>query len=120
MLQAGRRERAFGSSSSSSLVRLFLGQCDRASTIGVSAPPVKGPLSSPTVKRLLRDGWIVTMDASDAEFASGWVLLEDGVVASCGDGPPPDADEVVRLGGAVVTPGLVNTHHHFYQTLTRA
>jgi cytosine/adenosine deaminase-related metal-dependent hydrolase len=72
------------------------------------------------MRRLLADGWIVTMDAAGAEFPSGWILLEDGLVASCGDGAPPAADEVVRLGGAVVTPGLVNTHHHFYQTLTRA
>jgi len=72
------------------------------------------------MRRLLADAWIVTMDAAGTELPAGWILLEDGLVASCGDGAPPDADEVVRLGGAVITPGLVNTHHHFYQTLTRA
>src|SRR5207244_8942436 len=35
-------------------------------------------------------------------------------------GAPPDAGERVDLGGAVVAPGLVNTHHHLYQSLTRA
>jgi cytosine/adenosine deaminase-related metal-dependent hydrolase len=42
------------------------------------------------------------------------------VIGVVGDGPEPEADERIDLGGAVVTPGLVNTHHHLYQTLTRA
>jgi cytosine/adenosine deaminase-related metal-dependent hydrolase len=60
------------------------------------------------------------MDDAGTEHAGGWVLAEDGVVAATGGGAEPDADERVELDGAIVTPGLVNTHHHLYQTLTRA
>ena len=52
--------------------------------------------------------------------AAFWLLVEDGVVAAVGEGVEPEADAREDLGGAVVTPGLVNTHHHLYQTLTRA
>jgi cytosine/adenosine deaminase-related metal-dependent hydrolase len=72
------------------------------------------------VKVLYAGGWVVTCDHAGTEHASGWLLAEDGVVAAVGEGDEPAADERVELGGAVVTPGLVNTHHHLYQTLTRA
>ena len=69
---------------------------------------------------LYANGWVVTCDDAATEFPSGWVLVEDGLIAAVGDGAEPDADERIDLSGAVVTPGLVNTHHHLYQTLTRA
>ncbi len=69
---------------------------------------------------LYSDAWVVTMDDNGTEYPDGWLLVEDGEIVSCGEGSEPDADERVWLGGAVVTPGLVNTHHHLYQTLTRA
>lgn len=72
------------------------------------------------MSRLYANGWIVTCDDAGAEQESGWLLVEDGFVSAVGDGPEPTADERIDLGGAVVTPGLVNTHHHLYQTLTRA
>jgi cytosine/adenosine deaminase-related metal-dependent hydrolase len=72
------------------------------------------------MKRLLAGGWIVTMDDSGTEYRDGWILVEDGLVAAVGENDEPEADERAELGGAVVTPGLVNTHHHLYQTLTRA
>jgi cytosine/adenosine deaminase-related metal-dependent hydrolase len=72
------------------------------------------------MRSLLANGHVVTMDDAGTEIAGGWVLIEDGVVAAVGAGERPPADEVDDLGGAVVTPGLVNAHHHLYQTLTRA
>ncbi len=72
------------------------------------------------MKSLLADAHVLTMDDAETEHASGWILVEDGVVSAVGSGEEPDADERTGLAGAVVTPGLVNTHHHLYQTLTRA
>ncbi len=70
--------------------------------------------------QLYTNGWIVACDSAGTEHESGWLLVDEGVIASVGSGAEPDADERADLGGAVVTPGLVNTHHHLYQTLTRA
>jgi 8-oxoguanine deaminase len=67
---------------------------------------------------ILGNAWIVTMDDAGTEHEHGWLRIEDGLVAELGDGDPPAPYEDLR--GAVVTPGLVNTHHHLYQTLTRA
>jgi cytosine/adenosine deaminase-related metal-dependent hydrolase len=72
------------------------------------------------VRRLLANAWVVTCDDAGTEHPSGWVLAEDEWIAAVGAGAEPEADERVDLGGSVVTPGLVNTHHHLYQTLTRA
>ena len=69
---------------------------------------------------LYTNGWVVTMDDSGTEHRSGWILVEDGWIEAVGSGDEPEAAERIDLGGAVVTPGLVNTHHHLYQTLTRA
>jgi cytosine/adenosine deaminase-related metal-dependent hydrolase len=72
------------------------------------------------VTTLFRNAYVVTMDDAGTEHESGWILAQDGFVTSVDAGAPPPADETVDLGGALVTPGLVNTHHHLYQTLTRA
>lgn len=52
----------------------------------------------------------------------GYILVEDGRIAAVGSEPAPPvaADEEISLAGSLVTPGLVNIHHHLYQTLTRA
>jgi cytosine/adenosine deaminase-related metal-dependent hydrolase len=72
------------------------------------------------VSTLYANGWVVTCDDAGTEHGSGWMLVEDGAIAAVGAEREPEADERVDLGGAVVTPGLVNTHHHLYHTLTRA
>jgi cytosine/adenosine deaminase-related metal-dependent hydrolase len=72
------------------------------------------------MKRLFANAYVVVMDDAGTEHAGGWVLVEDGRVSATGGGTEPEADERIDRGGALITPGLVNTHHHLYQTLTRA
>jgi cytosine/adenosine deaminase-related metal-dependent hydrolase len=72
------------------------------------------------MKTLYAGGWVVSCDDAGSEYPSGWLLVEDGFIAAVGEGDEPEADAREDLGGTVVTPGLVNTHHHLYQTLTRA
>ena len=69
---------------------------------------------------LYANGWIVTMDDAGTEHEDGWVLVDGAEIVSVGTGAEPAGVERIDLHGAVVTPGLVNTHHHLYQTLTRA
>ena len=62
---------------------------------------------------------LVTMDGE--EIRDGGLLARDGWIEQVAPTAelPVEADEVVDLSGHVVLPGLVNTHHHLYQTLTR-
>ena len=69
---------------------------------------------------LLTRAHVLTMDDAETELRDGWIHVENGFVSEVGTGAEPEAGERVDLGGAVVTPALVNTHHHLYQTLTRA
>ncbi|MBC8400875.1 MAG: 8-oxoguanine deaminase [Candidatus Marinimicrobia bacterium] len=63
---------------------------------------------------------VATMDDSHQEFIGGHVLIEDGVIQSIGPETADfTADEIIDATGMVVIPGFINTHHHFYQTLTR-
>lgn len=65
---------------------------------------------------------LATMDDARRELADGALLVRDGVIAWVGksdDLPEHHADEVISLRGRVVIPGLVNTHHHMFQSLTR-
>jgi cytosine/adenosine deaminase-related metal-dependent hydrolase len=62
---------------------------------------------------------VVTMDAARTELAGADVLIRDGMIAAVGPGLAATG-RVVQAQGCIVTPGLVNTHHHLFQTLTRA
>ena len=62
---------------------------------------------------------VVTMDDTRRILRGADILLEDGAIVAIGHGVQTTG-EVVDGTGCVVTPGLVNTHHHLYQTLTRA
>ncbi|MCB1328570.1 MAG: amidohydrolase family protein, partial [Maritimibacter sp.] len=62
---------------------------------------------------------LLTMDDARTELAGADVLVKGGVIAAVGPGLATTG-EVVEARGCLVTPGLVNTHHHLYQTLTRA
>jgi 8-oxoguanine deaminase len=65
---------------------------------------------------------LVTMDADRREIRGGGLYADGGAIVAVGatEDLPATADEVVDLAGCVVVPGLVNTHHHMVQTLTRA
>ncbi|MFD9634014.1 8-oxoguanine deaminase [Streptomyces violascens] len=66
---------------------------------------------------------IATVDANDTEYASGYLVVADNKIESIGAGQAPKGlENVVRRidgTGHLVTPGLINTHHHFYQWITR-
>ncbi|MDO6482141.1 8-oxoguanine deaminase [Shimia thalassica] len=62
---------------------------------------------------------VLTMDDARREMAGVDIRIKDGVITEIGHGLA-GGTETVLASGCVVTPGLVNTHHHLYQTLTRA
>jgi cytosine/adenosine deaminase-related metal-dependent hydrolase len=71
------------------------------------------------VRALYANAYVVTMDDAGTEIENGWLLAEDGFVVEVGEGSPPPAEHFENLAGMLVTPGLVNTHTHLYQNLTR-
>ena len=71
---------------------------------------------------LIRDALVVaTMDDERREIVGGWVAITNSKISGFGtSGSEPSAREVIDARGCLVTPGLINTHHHLYQNLTRA
>ena len=58
---------------------------------------------------------LVTMDGTRREIPGGGLFARDGIIEAVGTDLPETADVIVDAKGCVVTPGLVNTHHHLYQ-----
>ena len=65
---------------------------------------------------------LLTMDPARREIPDGFVLIEDRRIRDLGppERQPDGADEVIDLSGHLLMPGLINTHHHMFQSLTRA
>ena len=65
---------------------------------------------------------VATVDDDRRELKGGWVAITNGLVSGVGSSldPKPAAREKLDATDCLVTPGLVNTHHHMYQNLTRA
>lgn len=65
---------------------------------------------------------IATVDDQRREIPGGWIAISDGRITALGTSQdvPPAARQHCDVSGCLVTPGLVNTHHHLYQNLTRA
>jgi cytosine/adenosine deaminase-related metal-dependent hydrolase len=63
---------------------------------------------------------VVTMNATRQELPASDIHLRDGVIHAIGAGLVVPGAEQIEARGCIVTPGLVNTHHHLFQTLTRA
>lgn len=63
---------------------------------------------------------VATLDGARRELAGGWVAITDGLIEAVGVRQPPVATETIDATDCLVTPGLINAHHHLYQNLTRA
>ncbi len=74
-----------------------------------------------TLDLIIRDaGLVVTQDSELGEVRDAWIGVSDGLIAAVGSGQPPSATRTLSAHGGLVTPGLINTHHHLFQNLTRA
>ncbi|MET7611644.1 8-oxoguanine deaminase [Streptomyces seoulensis] len=78
---------------------------------------------APAERIVIENCAIATVDADDTEYATGHLVLAGDRIESVGAGPAPEGltgvTRRIDATGHLATPGLVNTHHHFYQWLTR-
>jgi cytosine/adenosine deaminase-related metal-dependent hydrolase len=94
-----------------------------ASVTGSTTRAGVGSTSAAPADLLVRGALLVaTVDDERREVEGGWVAITDGLVSAVGGStdPEPPAARVLDATGCLVTPGLINTHHHIYQNLTRS
>lgn len=84
--------------------------------------PGRAEPAQPRVDLLISGARLVaTLDDARRELAGGWVAIQDGLIVGVGQaGSEPPALRSIDASGCLVTPGLVNAHHHLWQNLTRA
>ncbi|HVB13822.1 MAG TPA: amidohydrolase family protein [Candidatus Dormibacteraeota bacterium] len=71
-------------------------------------------------RKLIRGGWILTLDSHLGELQGGDLLIEGSQIAALGRELPADGAEVIQAEGMIVLPGFVDTHRHTWQSLARA
>lgn len=74
-------------------------------------------------RTIIEGGHIATVDGTETEYADGHLVVEGTRIVAVGPGPAPaqwrGGAAIIDARGCLVTPGLINTHHHLYQWLTR-
>ena len=80
------------------------------------------PVAAPADLLVRNAKYIATCDADGRELTGGWVAITGGLISAIGapGDPAPAARDTLDASSCLVTPGLVNTHHHIYQNLTRS
>lgn len=97
----------------------LLAVTDRVMTLQARTGQTRGSPSSPEILVEHIDA-LVTMNEDNEELSDAWLAIEDGVIVGLGTGSADlPARRRIDGHGLVAIPGLVNTHHHFFQTLTR-
>jgi cytosine/adenosine deaminase-related metal-dependent hydrolase len=78
------------------------------------------PVTAPEICDLLIANAELLVPQAGGDLPGGWVAVKDGVIQALGSaGAEPPARRVIDARGYLVTPGLVNAHHHMYQSLNR-
>jgi cytosine/adenosine deaminase-related metal-dependent hydrolase len=84
-------------------------------------PTMPSASADAVVDLVIRDArCVATMDGERRELSGGWVAITDGLVSGVGTADPPPASTTIDATDCLVTPGLINAHHHLFQNLTRA